>query len=334
MRTSLLVLTTAALAAGCAGEGEVMMRDQSGADASVGNAVGDGAGSYAVPPPAPEVSEAFGSRGRAASAPAAVTVTGAPTGSMKELESLRLQQVASSSPGQQAVAPSMIIRTGFATVEVDSLEPAIQSVQALALSIGGYVANIGMQTGRTQLRQATLELKVPADRFDQAVEGLSPMGRLESMNVTAEDVGEEFTDVTARVTNAQRLEERLLALLATRTGRLEDILAAERELARVRQEIERYEGRLRYLRSRIAMSTLHVTVHEPSPIIARAGRNPIVEAFRGAWRNFVGLVAALIELMGILIPLGALAAVVVAAWLRWGPRWTGRSATGGAGASG
>ncbi|HEX8430004.1 MAG TPA: DUF4349 domain-containing protein, partial [Longimicrobium sp.] len=103
-----------------------------------------------------------------------------------------------------------------------------------------------------------------------------------------------------------------LALLATRTGKLEDVLAVERELARVRQEIETTEGRLRYLRTRAAVSTLVVTLHEPRPVVGSyPSENPIGEAFRDAWRNFVGFVAWFIAALGFLIPLGAL---VVAFW--------------------
>ena len=83
----------------------------------------------------------------------------------------------------------------------------------------------------------------------------------------------------------------------------------ERELARVREEIERYEGRLRYLRTRAAVSTLTVTVHEPSPIVGRyEGANPIADAFRAMWRNLVGFVAGLIAALGWLIPIALIVA--------------------------
>jgi len=185
-------------------------------------------------------------------------------------------------------------------------------VRLLAGRVGGYVANTTMQTGRGQLRAATLEVKIPADRFDDGLGGLSALGKLESVNVNAENVGEEFTDVTARMTNARRLETRLIDLLATRTGKLKDVLDVEHELARVREEIERYEGRLRYLRAHAVLSTLTIYVHEPVPVVGRAGSSVIGEAFKQAWRNFVALVAACIRGLGIVIPLGVL---VTAAWL-------------------
>lgn len=222
---------------------------------------------------------------------------------------------------QDTVVPSMIIRSGRAGVEVDSLEVAVAQVRALAERLGGYVASSSIQAGDRRLRQGTLELKIPADRFDAAVGNLSTVGEVEEVTVDAQDVSEEFVDVTARLDNARLLEERLLELLAQRAGELGDVLLVERELARVREQIERYQGRLRYLESRVALSTLHVTVHEPRPLIGdRPGTNVITEAFRQAWRNFVGAVAWFIASLGLVVPI---AIALVAAWLlgRRAYRW-------------
>jgi hypothetical protein len=216
------------------------------------------------------------------------------------------------------VAPSMLIRTGSASIEVAKLDPAIIKVRELATKLGGYVANSSITGGRDQVRSATLELKIPAAQYDQAVGGLGNVGKVEAVNTNVEDVGEEYVDISARVTNAKRLEERLVNLLATRTGKLEDVLAVERELARVREEIERYEGRIRYLKTRAAVSTLSITVHEPMPILGQnPGDNPIVGALKQAWRNFVGFVAWSIASLGILIPAGVLAGIIWYAYRRF-----------------
>jgi hypothetical protein len=221
-----------------------------------------------------------------------------------------------SRPGAAPVS-SMIIRTGNAGLEVELLDPGLAEVRRLVARLGGYVANVSMQGGKDQVRQAALELKVPAERFDDLTGGLEPIGRLEFVNVTAEDVGEEFVDLTARASNARRLESRLLDLLGTRTGRLQDVLSVERELARVREEIERIDGRLRYLKTRAAMSTLSVQLHEPFPIAGDPGRNVVLEALREAWRNFVGVVAASIASLGYLVPVGLLVWGAIVAGRRW-----------------
>jgi hypothetical protein len=212
------------------------------------------------------------------------------------------------SPGQLAdtAAPAMLIRTGRASLEVDSLELAIAAVRDLAARAGGYVANSSIEGGDTRLRAASLELKIPAPRWSAVIEGLEPLGEVESITEETQDVGEEYVDLSARLTNARRLETRLIELLAQRTGKLEDVLMVERELARVREEIERYEGRLRFLRSRVATSTLVVYLHEAVPLVGAPGESVLADSFRQAWRNFIQFLAWIISASGILIPLGVL----------------------------
>lgn len=214
-------------------------------------------------------------------------------------------------------ASTMLIRRGDVLIRVDSIETAMDALRRLTASLGGSVGNVSITAGDYQVRSATLELRIPSARFDDAMGGLAPVGQVQQSSVTAEDVGEEFTDVSARVKNAQRLESRLVELIATRTGKLEDVLAVERELARVREEIERYEGRLRFLGARVETSTISVTVREKAPIVgATPGRSVIGEAFVQAWRNFVGLVAAAISSLGVLVPLGLVLLVLVRWWRR------------------
>ncbi len=212
---------------------------------------------------------------------------------------------------QDSTGARMLIRRGNVFVRVDSLESAMEAVRRLAATLGGLIGDVSISAGEMQVRSATLQVRIPAARFDDAMSGLKPIGRVESSSVSAEDVGEEFVDVNARMANSRRLEDRLVTLLATRTGKLEDVLAVERELARVRQEIERYEGRIRYLRTNVALSTIDVTVSERAPLVSPTpGESVIGEAFKGAWRNFVGLVALAIRSLGILIPLAVVVALL------------------------
>ena len=215
-------------------------------------------------------------------------------------------------PGATDVLPNLIIRSGTASLQVDSLDRAMALVRALARRVGGFVGSSTAQAGKGQLHSAMLEIRMPAEHFEDTVDGLRMIGKIETVNVTAEDVGEEYVDVQARMTNDRRLEARLIDLLAHRTGKLADVLDVERELARVREEIERYEGRLRYLRSRAAVSTLSLTVHEPIPVVDEGSPGVMSEAVRDAWRNFIAVLALLIQSLGVIIPLGVVAG---AGWL-------------------
>ncbi|MGE5143380.1 MAG: DUF4349 domain-containing protein [Acidobacteriota bacterium] len=220
-------------------------------------------------------------------------------------------------PGATDVLPNLVIRSGTATMQVDSLDRAIALVHGLARRVGGFIGSSTTQSGRGQVPAATLEIRMPAGRFEDAVDGLRPIGKVESVNVTAQDVGEEFVDVQARMANDQRLEARLIELVAQRTGKLSDVLAVEQELARVREEIERYEGRLRYLQSRAAVSTLTLSIHLPIPVVDEGSPGVMGEAVRDAWRNFIAVIAFLVQALGAAIPL---AVVALGGWVairRW-----------------
>jgi hypothetical protein len=276
----------------------------------------DGAGVSVMPAPAPasppQFAEAAGMANDEAVSQSRVGSLSGRVANRPQADDL-LQNVTAGT-----AAPAMIIRTGQAFIEVEKVDPAVLKIRQLAAQVGGYITNSSVSGGHDQIRQATLELKIPAQKYDEAVGSLSTIGKVETVSTNAQDVGEEFVDVTARVNNSRRLEDRLITLLANKTGKLDEVLRVERELARVREEIERYEGRLRYLTSRVSLSTLTITVHEPSPILGNnPGENPIAAALRRAWRNFIALLAGTIASLGVLIPLALLGYAAWYGYRRW-----------------
>jgi hypothetical protein len=202
----------------------------------------------------------------------------------------------------------MLVRHGVASVEVKTLDDAVARIRQAAGQYGGFVANTAIRSGKDEQRSATLELRVPSAQFDAMVGALGQLGKVESVSVNAEDVAEEYVDLGARLANARRVEARLVELLATRTGKLSDVLTVEQELARVRQEAERYDARIHWLERRVSLSSLDVSIHEKVPLLdTPRGHGPIAEAFAEAWTRFVAVVAWCIASLGILVPLGALA---------------------------
>ena len=217
---------------------------------------------------------------------------------------------------------AMLVRHGQASIEVKTVDDAVTRMRQTAAQFGGFVANAAVRTGKDEQRSAMLQLRIPSAQVDGAVAALSQLGKVESVSVNAEDVAEEYVDLGARLANARRVEARLDEMLATRTGKLSEVLTVEQELARVRQEAERYEARMRWLDRRATLSSLDVSIHEKLPLIdSPRGRGPILEAFAEAWERMVSFVAWLIAMLGILLPLGALlllGAVVVRRILRGG----------------
>lgn len=208
-------------------------------------------------------------------------------------------------------AGAMLVRHGEASVEVRHVDDAVSRIRQTATQFGGFVANTAVRTGKDEQPSASLEVRVPTAQFDGLLAALRTVGKVERITAGAEDVGEEYVDLGARAANARRVEARLVEMLATRTGKLSDVLTVEQELARVRQEIERHDARLRWLERRAALSSLTVALHEPVGLIDRPSPGPIVEAIGLAWQRMLGIIAWCIASLGILVPLGVLVGVVV-----------------------
>jgi hypothetical protein len=103
---------------------------------------------------------------------------------------------------------------------------------------------------------------VPVEKFDSFVTNAKGLGELVRAGTSSEDVSEEYFDVDARVRNKTKEEERLLKLLEDRPGKLDDVLIVERELSRVREEIERLQGRLRLLADLTSLTTISLSIQE------------------------------------------------------------------------
>jgi hypothetical protein len=199
---------------------------------------------------------------------------------------------------------AMLIRNGQANVEVRRVDDAVAKLRQTAAQLGGFVANTAIVGGKEEHRSATLELRVPSTQFDAAIAALGALGKVESVSATVQDVGEEYVDLGARVANARHMEARLVEMLARRTGKLSEALTVEQELRRVREEIERYDARLKWLERRSAMSSIEITMREPMSVLDQRGPSPIAEAFAEAWRRAVAVLAWSIAALGLLVPLG------------------------------
>lgn len=133
---------------------------------------------------------------------------------------------------------------------------------AMVQKFSGYIAQSNVSGSPGSPRTGRWTIRVPAEHYQSLLAEVQRLGEIRTVASGSEDVSEEYYDVQARVRNSKKQEERLLKLLETATGKLEEVLKVENELARVRAEIERLEGRVRLLDGLVAMSTLEVCVEE------------------------------------------------------------------------
>ena len=143
-------------------------------------------------------------------------------------------------------------------VEVESVEGAALQVQAIAESFGGLVERLSSSGGGEGSR-SDIVIKVPQARFAQAMGRIEALGDVQARSLASEDVTEQHIDLTARLGVYSKEEQSLLSLME-RSNSVSDLLSVERELARVRANIERSQAQLSLLQQRLDLATIHVAL--------------------------------------------------------------------------
>lgn len=169
-------------------------------------------------------------------------------------------------------ADRKIIRNANLTIEVKSTSDMQHKVTSIAESHGGFVVTSeAKQREDADPEKRTLDIKlvvrVPSERFGSALDQIRSLANtLREENVTGQDVTEEFIDLEARIRTQRALELQFLEIMK-QARKVEDALEVQRQIADVRTDIEKLEGRKRFLENRASLSTIVVTLEGPRQIV-------------------------------------------------------------------
>jgi hypothetical protein len=143
--------------------------------------------------------------------------------------------------------PLLIYRATL-TMAVFETRKVMDAIETLAKTSGGYLV------ARDDM---TITIRVPASKFDAALDDIAGKGDELHRQVEVSDVTEQYNDLSIQLKNAEVVRERLVVLLE-RAQKVEEALAVEAELARLTDKIERIKGRLKLLKELVAFSTVTV----------------------------------------------------------------------------
>ena len=226
-----------------------------------------------------------------------------------------------------------IIRNAALTVEVSSPGDSQHKIVLIAESHQGFVvtSEATQRSAEDKSRPETtvnLVVRVPAAQFNQVMDEIRAVGaRVIQEKVTGQDVTEEFIDLEARIKNQKALELQFLEIMK-RAGKVDDALSVQRELAEVRTEIEKLEGRRRFLENQSSLSTINVTLQPPTQIVNATGFwYSVRSAFSDGLDVAAGIVLFVIRAVIALVPIMVLIVLPMALLVKLGLRVVRRRRT-------
>lgn len=207
-----------------------------------------------------------------------------------------------------------VIRNGSIDLTVQNTRETIKSIQNLVTAADGIISYSYLYEIREGVYGASLTIRVPQERFDSMMAQLEPLGKAANIQTGQEDVTMQYVDLESRLNNQKAQEARLVEILEMAEN-VEEVLEVERELYRVRGEIESMTAQFRFLSDQVNYSTIEVSIKEeidPTQTISPGAFDKfgerLLQSFIGGvnfvFRAISSVVVALVALLPVIILLG------------------------------
>lgn len=179
--------------------------------------------------------------------------------------------------GEVAKDEDKIEREAQVAIEVKDVNEAAQRILALVKTHEGSITKDQRSSGSQS--SAEILVRVPSAHFDAFTSELATIGQIRNRNLKAVDASLEHKDLGILVDNLEAALARYRDLLQKATDPAQ-VLAVERELERVRSDLDRIKGRLAFLRDRVARSTVAIALHSEQALADAppSGRTPEISA--------------------------------------------------------
>jgi len=240
-----------------------------------------------------------------------------PVKAIKEEE----RQVSLDSAGAAQAFMRKVIQNAEITIETDTPNEGQQKIGVIAEKHGGFVvvSESKQNEAASQNVASTIVnvvVRVPAQNFQATLDEICAVGgRILHRKTSGQDVTEEYIDLEARIRTKKALEAQFLEIMK-QARKISDAMEVQTQLAEVRTEIERLEGRRRFLENQSALSTINITLHTPTPVVAAATRGffyDLKAAFGNGMEIGSGIFLGIVQFVIVMIPV--MLFIVAPAWL-------------------
>ncbi len=200
-----------------------------------------------------------------------------------------------------------IIRNAQMNMQVEDIKKAFPQIESIVKDLNGYISSSEMQNNNYQISN-NLVIRIPNENLDTLLL-LSEKQSIfvNSSSISSTDVTEEFIDIETRLTTKKEVRERYLDILSKKAKTVKDVLLAEEQIRVLTEEIEAKEGRLRFLKNRVNLSTLTLSIYQKVKYVATPNvyeknfLTKIKEGFVNGWDILLGLILGIINIWPLVI---------------------------------
>lgn len=205
-----------------------------------------------------------------------------------------------------------IIRNADLTIESETPDEAQRSITTIAERTGGFVVESQSTSSDPAMNRrdiVNMSVRVPAQKFSDVLDEIRRSGtRVLTETVRGDDVTEEFIDVEARLRAKKALEAQFLEIMKRSTN-VNEALSVQREISEVRSEIERIEGRKRFLENQSSLSTIKIRIQTSTSTSIAASSSGFIPRLTQAFMT--GVDVALSFILGLMTVIIALLPFVI-----------------------
>ncbi len=155
-----------------------------------------------------------------------------------------------------------LVRNARVELEILKFDEAVQQITALATEGRGYIATSSSEKQANGKLRGEVVVKVLPEALNAFLLKLRGLGDLKNQTLGTEDVTKQYFDTDSRLKNARLMEGRLIDILQTKSTKVADLLEVEKELGRVRAQIEQMQGELKYMDAQVQFATVTITLAE------------------------------------------------------------------------
>lgn len=216
-----------------------------------------------------------------------------------------------------------IVRNAELNLEAASPEQAQQKITTIAESKGGFVIESQQSSSDTKITVSdvvTMTVRVPSEKFNETLDEIrKTASRVVVETVKGTDVTEEFIDIEARLKAKKALEQQFVEIMK-RANSVEDALSVQSQLAEVRGEIEKIEGRKRFLENQASLSTIKLRLQTPVAFSSTSSSGffyRLQQSFSSGLDFALNFILGLITILIAILPFAVLIGLPMFFGVRW-----------------